>query len=191
MFELISAIFFSISANIDNVVIGISYGIKKIHISLFKIFLICCITSVITFFSMYVGQNISIFFDVKLANIIGASSLIIIGIIPLVKKLFLRKHFRKDSRNYSCYIENRNINVKEIFTTIINLSINNIAAGIAASITGINILCTTIGTLIFGSIFLYIGNNLGKRINNKLIEKYSEYIASLILIFIGILELFI
>ena len=46
-------------------------------------------------------------------------------------------------------------------------------------------------TFIFGSIFLFIGNNLGKKINNKLVEKYSEIISSIILILIGIMELFI
>ena len=36
LFELMTSTFFSISANIDNIPIGLSYGIKKVHISIFK-----------------------------------------------------------------------------------------------------------------------------------------------------------
>ena len=86
---------------------------------------------------------------------------------------------------------NNDISIKELLLIIITLSLNNIAAGIAASITGVNIICTTICTFVFGTIFLYIGNNLGKKINNNLVEKYSELISSFILILIGVMELFI
>lgn len=193
MFELISAILFSISANIDNIAIGISYGVKKTHISLCKNILICVITSLITFFSMYIGQNIFKLINIKLASSIGALMLIIIGIYPIFKKIIDKGlNLNRQNNNNSIYkLKNSTINISELLIIIFSLSLNNIAAGIAASVTGINILCTAICTLIFGSIFLYIGNNLGKKINNKLIKNCSEFISSFILILIGILELFI
>ena len=70
-------------------------------------------------------------------------------------------------------------------------NLNNIAAGIAASITGINTFYTTLCTFIFGNIFLYIGNHLGKKIKSEIIIQYSELISSLMLILLGIIEMFI
>lgn len=190
MFELISGALFSISANIDNIPIGLSYGVKKTHISILKNILICIITSIVTFLSMLIGQNISKFFDIKIANILGSLLLIFLGIYPIAKNIIKEKNDRLNE-NEKNILMNNNISIKELLLIIITLSLNNIAAGIAASITGVNIICTTICTFVFGTIFLYIGNNLGKRINNKLVKKYSELISSFILILIGVMELFI
>lgn len=190
MFELISGALFSISANIDNIPIGLSYGVKKTHISILKNILICIITSIVTFLSMLIGQNISKFFDIKIANILGSILLIFLGIYPIAKNIIKEKNDRLNE-NEKNILMNNDISIKELLLIIITLSLNNIAAGIAASITGVNIICTTICTFVFGTIFLYIGNNLGKRINNKLVKKYSELISSFILILIGVMELFI
>lgn len=192
LLELISGALFSISANIDNIPIGISYGIKKIHIPIFKILLICLITSIVTFLSMYIGQNVSRFFNISIANIIGSILLILIGLYPLVTNyLFKTKIQKSNIENKFSYNNSYNITIKEVFVMTSTLCVNNIATGIAASITGVNVLYTTISTFIFGTIFIFIGNNLGKKINNKLFERYSLLISSLILILIGIFELFI
>ena len=191
MFELISGALFSISANIDNIPIGLSYGVKKTHISILKNILICIITSIVTFLSMLIGQNISKFFDIKIANILGSLLLIFLGIYPIAKNIFIKEKNDRLNENEKNILMNNDISIKELLLIIITLSLNNIAAGIAASITGVNIICTTICTFVFGTIFLYIGNNLGKRINNKLVKKYSQLISSFILILIGVMELFI
>lgn len=202
MFELLSGILFSISTNIDNIPIGISYGLKKVHISLFKIFFIVSITSVITFFSMYAGQNISTLFNIKYASFFGALTLIGIGTFPYIKKIILLflKHLKlrlfrcknlkvsKNKKNVNSS-NSKKLSIKELMLITTTLSLNNIATGIIASMTGINILCATISTLIFGTLFLYFGNNIGKKINNKKIERYSSNISSLILILLGLLEL--
>ena len=194
LFELLSGALFSISANIDNISIGLSYGVKKVHISILKNIIICVFTSCATFLSMIIGQNIANLFDIKITNMIGSILLIFLGIYPLFKKIYkicrnnkrcIKEIKQKERQN------NNYITLKELIAIILTLSLNNIAAGIAASITGVNVISTTICTFIFGSIFLFIGNNLGKKINNKLVEKYSEIISSIILILIGIMELFI
>ena len=191
MFELISGALFSISANIDNIPIGLSYGVKKTHISILKNILICIITSIVTFLSMLIGQNISKFFDIKIANILGSILLFFLGIYPIAKNIFIKEKNDRLNENEKNILMNNDISIKELLLIIITLSLNNIAAGIAESITGVNIICTTICTFVFGTIFLYIGNKLGKRINNKLVKKYSELISSFILILIGVMELFI
>lgn len=189
MLNLLTSTLFSISANIDNIPIGISYGIKKIHVTFLQNIFISIFTAIATFTSMQIGKNVLNFFDIKLANLVGSILLIILGTIPLAKLFFKRK--KRSYEENAFYSSKALISIKEIIFIIITLSINNIATGIAASITGINALYTAICTLIFGSIFLYVGNHLGKKINNKLVQAYSEIFSSLLLILLGLIEAFV
>lgn len=189
MINLITAILFSFSANIDNIAIGISYGIKKIHISIYKNIIIALFTSFFTFLSMYLGSYIAILLSEKVANILGPFVLLIIGFYSIISELVKKKN----NNDELLVFENRQINVlsfKELATLIFMLSINNIAVGIAASVSGIHILVATISTFLFSLFLLYIGNIIGlKALNNKFIEKYSCFISSLILIIIAIIQL--
>ena len=189
LLNLLTSTLFSISANIDNIPIGISYGIKKIHVTFLQNIFISIFTAIATFTSMQIGKNVLNFFDIKLANLVGSILLIILGTIPLAKLFFKRK--KRSYEENAFYSSKALISIKEIIFIIITLSINNIATGIAASITGINALYTAICTLIFGSIFLYVGNHLGKKIDNKLVQAYSEIFSSLLLILLGLIEVFV
>lgn len=187
MINLISAILFSFSANLDNIAIGISYGLKKIHISNYKILMISIFTTLFTFISMYLGDYFSKILNKNIANSLGAYLLIILGIYTLVKDM-LNKNNPITLKDISkCKIVK--ICFKDFMTIILMLSTNNIAAGIAASVTGVNILLTIISSFFFSYIFLYIGNKIGKYTINNFIQKNCNLISSLILIIIGIIQL--
>lgn len=179
LIQLLSAILFSFSANLDNIAIGISYGIKKTHISLFKVLMISLSTTLFTFFSMFIGKYFVYFFNDKIANRLGAYMLILIGLYTFIKDM-LQKNKEKVITG---------INIKEFIVIILTLSTNNIATGIAASVTGINILITIIFSFIFSYLLLFLGNIIGRNIVNNYIEKYCNLFASLLLILLGIIEL--
>ncbi len=189
MINLITAILFSFSANIDNIAIGISYGIKKIHICIYKNIIIAFFTSFFTFLSMYLGNYIAILLSEKVSNILGPLVLLFIGFYSIIAELIKKKNNNDDVLNFN----DRKINMlsfRELTTIILMLSINNIAVGVAASVSGINILVATISTFLFSLFLLYIGNIIGlKALNNKFIEKYSCLLSSLILIIIAIIQL--
>lgn len=186
MIYFITAILFSFSANIDNIIIGISYGIKKIHISIFKNFIISSFTALFSFLSMYLGSSIALLLSETTANLLGAFTLMIIGIYT-----FLKEFFQKRKEISLCQTRTLNrLNLRELITIIMILSINNIAVGVAASVAGIDILVATICTFLFSFVLLKLGNFIGhKAMNNKFIEKYSNVISSIILIIIGILQI--
>ncbi|MEG2645945.1 MAG: manganese efflux pump [Clostridia bacterium] len=179
---LISAILFSFAANLDNIAIGISYGIKKTNIAFLNNLLISVVTTFITYVSMLLGKSIILFFNFEsFANLLGATLLIAIGSINLIQDI-LKKSFKKDSIISE-------ITFKETLSILFILSSNNVAAGIASSVAGINIFYTTFLTFILGFLFLYIGNTLGKSILNKYIVKYCCFISSLFLIVLGFFEI--
>ena len=61
MFSFLSAVIFSMSSNLDNFVIGIAFGIKKIKIGFLPNLLIALITVAGTVASMYAGKIVSMY----------------------------------------------------------------------------------------------------------------------------------
>ncbi len=178
MIQIFLALLFSISANIDNIAIGLSYGIKKIHISYYQKLIISLVTSLVTLLSMIFGNILTNIINTNITSYIGAICLIIIGIYS---------YFKTNDLNEKNTISNYN----NILLIILILSTNNIVTGILASSMGINILATFIFTIIFCYLFLNIGIKFGNSIKNRRIEVYSNALSSLILIFLGIIEILI
>lgn len=197
MLNVISGILFSISANFDNVIIGISFGSKNIHISMLKNIIISLFTTIITILSMKFGEILFILFTPKIVNLLGSISLISIGIIEICKTVY-KKYFRKkynynndkNANNEHDEIPIKSLNTKELIKIIFTLSLNNIATGIAASAAGINILISFICTIVTSFLFIYIGNHLGKSVINNYLKNNSEIIGSILLIILGIIECF-
>lgn len=92
--HILSPLLFAISANTDNFVVGLSYGIKKIKIGLVSNLLIALISLVGTILSMSVGKIIFDFVPENASNLIGSIILILIGSWTIVKPLF--KKIRSD-----------------------------------------------------------------------------------------------
>ncbi len=185
MINILPAILFSLSANIDNIPLSMSYGMRKIHITFIQKLIIAIFTSIITIISMKCGTYLIYFLTSKIANFLGASILIAIGLIDTIKYFFLKKDNGQVIDNTLGKLNTKNL-IKIIFT----LSINNIGTGIAASITGINIIFTFTFTSIFSFLFIHIGNTIGKSIINSILLKYSDIIASLLILFLGIFQMF-
>lgn len=182
MLNILKALAFAFSANIDNIAIGISYGIKKIKIGSKINLIIATLMAIITYITMFIGKSISNLFNITLIHKIGAYSLILIGTYLLFKEIFF-KIKEKDNEELS------NLTLKNILIIVFTLSTNNIATGIAASMIGINIYLTFLFTFIFSFLLLYIGNKIGRNILNKRIEKYSNILSALILIILGLFQI--
>lgn len=182
MINIIKALAFAFSSNIDNIAIGMSYGIKKIKISSKINIIIASLMAIITYITMFTSKSISNFFDVTIINKIGAYTLSFIGIYLLLKELF-KKQKVEEEKILS------NITLKNVAIIVFTLSTNNVATGIAASMININIHFTFIFTLIFSFLLLYIGNRIGRNILNDKLEKYSNILSALIIIILGIFQI--
>ena len=97
----ISACLFAISANIDNLVVGLSYGLKKIRISVFQNIIIAVISGVGTAISIYLGKIIVSFIPENLPKILGACILILIGAWPIIKSIVYRKEKIRNNDVYN------------------------------------------------------------------------------------------
>ena len=176
--SLISTLLFTISANLDNIPIGIFFAINNNKLKIFDLIEISFFTSIFTFIIMLIGNIIAKILPIEFSNQIGAYIIIIIGVYGIIKEIFKKNKIQENNKTFISK-----------FQTIILLSINNLALGINASITGINCLPSSIFTFIFSFIFLYIGSFIGKKINYNLISDISNYLSYIIILILGIIEL--
>lgn len=200
---ILSALLFSLSSNLDNVVVGIAYGIKKIKIGIIPNFAIAVITCTGTFLSMSLGVYISKFLPHFIANALGSIIIVILGgyfIIQSIVKLINNKKSNelalKDITDMIEYAQKSDldnsgdINIKEALLVAFGLTFNNLGTGIAASITGVSIEFTVIFTFILSILTIIIGEVLGNHVLGKLFGKYAPLISGILLIALGIIEFF-
>ncbi|AEB74992.1 sporulation membrane protein YtaF [Clostridium botulinum] len=205
--DLLAIILFALSANLDSFTVGISYGIKKINITPSINILIGAITSIGTFIAMSIGLAISKFLSVKSANAIGSIMLIAIG-IWLIVEFFIKENNIKNTET-SCDninitssnildnpeqadVDNSgSIDTKESFALALALTINNFGLGLGASIAGLNIFLTVLFTFLSSIITIKLGELTGKKYLSKVFGKFAPLISSIIIILLGVYELFI
>jgi len=189
---VIPILLFAISANIDNLAVGVSYGIKKIIIPLSSNFMISLIVFSGTLFSMLLGNNIAQFMPAYISDYIGGIIIIAIGAVSIIKYFQSRKndsgqtdsHWEEKDKN-----NNKKIELYEALILGFALSINNIGLGIGASISGLGIMPTAVCSFAFSVIFLLTGNFLGNSYFSKYFGKFAELASGAIIIMLGIFEL--
>lgn len=217
-FKLLSVLLFSISSNIDNVVVGIAYGIKKIEIGFIANLIIAAVTTIGTLLSMSLGWYISKFLPHSISNILGAGVIVILGIYIIIQSLIKLapgkdqnklleygvENLEKDRSSLALknlnemfeYAENTDvdksghIDMKEAFIVASGLTFNNLGTGVAASITGVSVILTVTATFIFSILTILIGESIGKNVFGRFLGNYAPIIAGILLIMLGIIEMF-
>ena len=195
---IISVLIFAVAANFDNLVVGISFGIKKIHISILANLIIAFISFTGTFLSMSLGKATADYFPIVISNIFGGVIIIAIGMASLTKYIQSKKYSPdrdgllplKNSEKYDKN-SNKRIDFIEAISLGIALSTNNIGLGIGASITGLPIWLASICSFFISIIFIFIGNLLGNKLMPSFIQKYAELIAAVSIIILGLCEIII
>lgn len=196
MQHLLSALILSVSSNLDTVTVCISYGMYDIRLPWLSNILIAFITSVGTFLSMEFGHILSVVLPGGLGNVLGGITLILLGLWFL---LGCFKNTMKTSTIKPEEIPNNetlmadkdasgDINLKETIPLSLALTINNIGVGIAASMTGVSILYSTILTFIITILSVCGGTWLGRSILGKICGKCAPLLSSILLIIIGVYE---
>ena len=198
---ILSALLFSLSFNLDNIVIGAAYGIKKIKIGIWANLIIAIVTTVGTYFSMSLGKYISNFLPTSSANTIGAAAVGLLGmyfiiqsIIKLARNTNSKELALKNVDDMIEYAEdsdldrNGTINIKEALLVALGLMLNNLGTGITASITKVSIPITTIATFFVSILTLLLGEAVGNHALGKIFGKYAPLFSGILLVILGIFE---
>lgn len=200
MYNLLGiSISIGIIANLDNLGIGISYGLQKIRIPLFSNLLIAIISSVATAFAMIMGTFLSRIFPI--ANFIGALSLIAIGLWISFGSILQKNVFPslyKRSKIFSFIMDilrnpakaDRNANGIicncEAIILGISLSLNSFVTGLGAGLSRLSLIPVAVSVFFFSLLTICSGYELGNRSNFLRFGHLSEIISGTLLVALGI-----
>ena len=201
--HLFTALLVGIVANIDNLVIGCSYGMKKTRIALLPNIIIAIISVLSAFIALMVGHFISAYFKPTLANDLGGSLLIIIGGLSIWSTFF--EHSEKFKKSNSRLLkvlyqpksadldENMLISIKESILLGMALALNSISTSFSVGLTDPNILIYILCIGFFSLVFISLGVSFGIKLSTRLkdIEALAPIISGLLLIIIGLYEIII
>ena len=188
--HLLSALLFGVSSNTDNLVVGMSYGIKKMPIRWSENLIVALITFMGTVLSMILGKSVLLFLPQKLAGILGSVIIILIGAVGLVK-FFMKMKKPEEESEEETELTLQTLTRTEALILGLALTLNHIGLGIGASITGLPVLSTALCSFLFSLLFLYIGNLIGRSKIAELVGEFAEPLAGLLMIGLGVYEIFI
>lgn len=190
--HLVSSVLFALSANIDTLIVGISYGIKKERIPFAENIVISLITFAGTICSIYMGLQLTLFIPAGTARLIGCFILIILGLYYTVKSMVEYRQGKltpDDWDNPEIKPPDKTISIKEAIIIAFALTINNMGMGIGASISGMQLIPTSIATLLICMVFLYAGNKIGRLRVPGALKRWAEPASGMILIVLGLYEI--
>lgn len=183
--SILGIILLSVSLSIDALGIGVSYGLRKIRISICPKIIICSISILFTAIAILIGNVLVTFIPYNISKIIGCVMLLILGAFIIFQALFKNEETKKPKQQkvFSFGLKTFGITIKIIrdpvscdfdksmhidtFEAIYlgtALSIDSFGAGICSSITGMNSFFIPIAVGLCQLLFLCIGNFFGSKL---------------------------
>lgn len=186
----VTIILVGMAANLDNLGIGLAYGVKKMKIPFTSNMTIAIVSMIVTYLSVLLGGVLIEFISQHKANVVGSILLCGIGLYTIFSNKFA---CAKSEENLERIDKDQNniISIKEAFVLGLILSLNCIAGGIGIGANGISAIFTVISIGFFSILTFAIGGHFGLILSKTFIGKNSTLLSGMILIGIGIFELFI
>lgn len=216
--QLFSSLLFGVSASLDALLLGITYGIRQIRIRLWQNLLISFITLLGTCLSVGFGSWLSSRASLSKGGIfpgafplgkqIGSATLMLLGIylllkfmIPLCKRYLHNLRLKGKTGEVDLSASSRDTGNDLVPTpesaspgSVLflgaALSANNIGIGLGASMAGLSLIPAAVTTFLFSAVFLALGNRLGRGSLSELLGKAADPISGLLLLGLGVCELF-
>jgi putative sporulation protein YtaF len=208
------ALLLSLSSNLDNVGVGVVYGIRKISVPFSSNLVIALITGTGTLAAILAGHTIGSFLEPRVASLAGGSLLIGLGTwvvfqeshaVPqreTVARVEINGCARESNlaSRVLTLLDNpfsadqdfsRHIDRREALLLGVALSLNNVVNGVAAGIAGLDPMKVTLLVCIFSVLTIWAGLGAGIRFGSRVAGRSTGVVSGLLLIFIGVYQAFL
>lgn len=195
--QLLPSLLFGISASLDALIVGISFGLRRIRIPLWQNLVISLVTLLGTCLSAVLGSRLLPLLPSFLSGCLGSLILVLFGIYYIVK--WIPSLFRNTSTaggenreltGASAKEALRGLPLWEICFLSLSLSVNNIGIGLSASMAGLRLIPAAVSTFGCSVSFLLAGNRMGRSRLLRFIGSAADPISGLLLIGLGVLQFF-
>lgn len=198
----LTILLFAAAASLDNLAVGISFGIRRTHIPLLSNAIIAAITMTVTYVALVAGNTFTHLLPERWAQTAGGTFIVAIGLWSIISNVHKKMTALTVSHvpaSLSSVLHNpatadRDANAviswKESFLLGTALALNNVAMGIGAGAAGLSPLWTTLAAGAFSLLALGGGASLGNKVVKTLFGSYSNLVAGVLLIAIGVYQIY-
>ncbi|HHY06464.1 MAG TPA: sporulation membrane protein YtaF [Clostridia bacterium] len=190
-----AVLLFALALSMDGFGMGLSYGLRRIKIPFFPLFVICLFSALAIAFSMTFGIVLAFFLPNGSAVILGALVLVVVGLWIILQQYFLNL--------WDCLIINilkepvqadlnksGEIDLKEAFFLGFALAMDALGAGLGAAMSGYSLFWTSL--LVGATEFIMINSGIivGQRLQIDRLKKTATILPGGIIIILGLTKLF-
>ncbi|MGD6833320.1 sporulation membrane protein YtaF [Sutcliffiella halmapala] len=212
MIPYISLVLLAFAVSLDSFSVGLTYGLRKMHMPLKSISIIACCSAVSLLLAMFVGTILTTFLSPVYAESIGGAILILLGVwvlyqffksntsedpTPIGEKILfnleikslgvviniLRKPTEAD------FDKSGSITGLEAFFLGIALSLDAFGAGIGAALLGYSPWMMAVSVAMMSSLFVITGIKLGRIFSGVSWMNKFSFLPGVLLIIIGIIKI--
>lgn len=180
--QLVYLFIIAILNSIDNIGVGVAYSIAGIKVKLSKNILIALIAFIVSFLAALFGQLISHYLNNTECTIISMLLLILMGTNMIYTSFSKKKN--NDLNNIN------ELDFKEALSVGIALALDDVSSSVSSSLIGYSAFMTSFPYFIISLVIFFCGNYALKFITKFNLGKKPTIIAGILMIFIGIFQLF-
>ena len=197
--QLVPSLLFGISASLDALLVGVSFGLRGVHIRLLQNLFISLITLLGTCMSVELGGFLTPLLPPILGECAGSLILMLLGIYYISKWTVATlqnkapDHLSEEKATALTSAEHTPpcLSLPEVLLLSITLSVNNLGIGLSASMAGLTLIPAALATGVCSVLFLYLGNGLGKSRLLRLIGDMADPISGILLISLSFIQAFL
>ena len=197
--QLVPSLLFGVSASLDALLVGVSYGVRGVRIRLWQNLFISLVTLSGTCLSISFGSILIPLVPPLISSYAGSLILLILGIYYILKWLLASSQQQKpdhllDQKQSALKTVEQPcgcLSIAEVLFLSLSLSVNNLGIGLSASLTGLTLVPAAVATCLCSVLFLLAGNLLGQSRLLRLIGDLANPISGLLLIGLSLIQLFL
>lgn len=204
---LLSVVFLAVAVSFDALVIGITYGINRITISLGARLILSLVSGCAIFFAMLLGLVLEKQLSPRAANVLGGLILMLLGIYTIwrngrptrTQRLLLNwripflgvivQVFQEPLA--ADYDQSQHLSSNEALLLGFALALDAVAAGFGAAILRLPLLPTTVSVIFASFLFITQGLQTGARLADRpRRRKNLPWLPGTLIFFLGLLKIF-
>lgn len=199
---VVTVIAIAVASNLDNAGVGIAYGVRKIRFSWWSNLIISVISGMATLVAGTAGSIVTHYLPANFTGILGAAVMIAVGLWVISEPWRDRRRSRRrlDENHmvrkilrdpaYADFDNSKSISFHESLVLGFALALNALAGGFDAGVVHIGVGWTTLAVTVASFVLLAVSDYVGRRYASRLFGSRATYIAGLLLIAIGIYQLY-
>jgi putative sporulation protein YtaF len=210
--HLLTAILLALASNLDNVGVGIAYGMRRVRVPLGSNLLIAAITATGTLASVMFGSTVGKLLSHGLASILAGAVLIGMGAWVVVREALALYHNSRHAPNQAAtsssgYLSqvhsirlnplsadsdrSGQIDFREAMLLGLALTPNNLVNGAAAGMMNLSVAVLVLSVFLFSVITIWAGIEVGQLCGKRWLGSIAGVASGALLIFVGTCEMVI